>query len=179
MRTPTILRSIHARAWRVFYVRPRAEKKAAERLAADGFEVFVPLRAAVRQWSDRKQRVAEPLFRGYLFAHADERQRLGILEDPGIVKSLFFAGRLVEVTEEEITHLRALVTLPDAIEAVTMGAFPVGTDVLVQRGPLAGVRGRVTSHPSGLHLVVEIPSISHAVRLKVPADWVMRVAEAA
>ena len=42
------------------------------RLEAAGVHVFLPLRRTLRQWSDRRRWVEEPLFPGYLFARVDE-----------------------------------------------------------------------------------------------------------
>ena len=162
------------RAWRLFYVRPRAEKRAAARLAAAGHEVLLPLRAALRQWSDRKRRVEEPLFPGYLFAHVDERGRLDVLADEAVVRSVAFGGTLAEVPAPEVARLRALLAVPDRVEAVAREAFPPGAEVFVTRGPLRGVRGRVLDHPRSCYLLVEVPSVRQAVRVHVPSDWVLR-----
>ena len=70
--------------------------------------------------------------------------------------------------------LKALAAAPDRIEAVARAAFPVGAEVYVARGPLAGVHGRVVGHPRDLHLLVEVPSVQQAVRIQMPADWAVR-----
>ena len=163
------------RLWRVFYTRPRNEKKVADRLEARGVEVCLPMRSVLRQWSDRKKKVQEPLFPSYLFAHVDERQRLDVLADEGVVKTVSFGGRVAVVRQEEIDILRSLQAFPERIEAVTREAFPPGTGVMVTNGPLKGMRGSVSAVPKPLYLTVEIPSIHQAIRLQVPSDWVMRV----
>jgi transcription antitermination factor NusG len=163
-----------ARVWRVFTTRPRAEKRAAARLAAAGHEVFLPLRVALRQWSDRRRRVEEPLFPGYVFACVDERARLDVLLDEGVARSVGFGGALAAVPEADIAALRALQAVPDRLEAAARGAFPVGAEVYVARGPLRGLRGHVSGHPRACYLHVEVAAIRQAVRVEVPADWVLR-----
>ncbi|MEM0964202.1 MAG: transcription termination/antitermination NusG family protein, partial [Bacteroidota bacterium] len=74
------------RTWRAFTVRARSEKRVADRLSAAGIETFLPLRRALRQWSDRKKWVEVPLFSGYVFARVDERERLVVLETEAVVK---------------------------------------------------------------------------------------------
>lgn len=160
--------------WRVFYTRPRNEKKVAERLRAADLEVCLPLRTVVRQWSDRKKTVREPLFPSYLFAHVDERQRLDVLTDEAIVKSVAFGGQLAEVRDQEIDLLRSLESVPEDVEILAMSAFPRGAEVIVTDGPLKGARGTVSGFPRALYLSVEVPSIRQTVRFQVPADWVMR-----
>jgi len=160
--------------WRVFYVRPRAEKKAAARLESAGHEVFLPLRAAVRQWSDRKTTVEEALFPGYLFARVDERGRLAVLQDEAVVRCVAFGGRMAEVPEAEVAQLQALQAAPDRLAVVAQQAFPVGAEVYVTRGPLQGVRGTVVDHPKATYLLVEVASIRQTVQVHLPADWAFR-----
>ena len=162
--------------WRAFYTRPRNEKKVADRLAARGVDVCLPLRTVVRQWSDRKKRVQEPLFPSYLFAHVDERGRLAVLQDPAVVTTVSFGGALAEVRPEEIDALRALEAVPGSIETRAIGATPPGSTVIVTDGPLKGVRGVVEGSPKALYLTVRIESIQQGVCLQIPADWVMRTA---
>lgn len=163
-----------ARLWRVFYTKPRAEKKAAERLAAAGHDVLLPVRTTLRQWSDRHQRVEVPLFPSYLFAHVDEHDRLAVLTDEAVVKTVHFGGVPAVVPERDIALLRALADVPGQVEAVARQAFPVGAEVYVAKGPLAGVHGRVLGHPRDLYLLVEVPSVQQTVRIHLPADWAVR-----
>lgn len=162
------------RVWRAFYTRPRNEKKVAERLEARGLDVCLPLRTVLRQWSDRKKKVQEPLFPGYLFAHVDERDRIAVLQDSGVVTTVSFGGTIAEVRDEEIEALRALEAVPKSVEARTLEAAPPGAAVIVTNGPMKGVRGTVEGSPKALYLTVVIESIRQAVRLEVPSDWVMR-----
>ncbi len=168
-----------ARVWRVFYTRPRAEKRVEARLHAAGLDAFLPMRTTLRQWSDRTRRVAVPLFPAYLFARVDERERLAVLEDEGVVKTVAFGGVPAAVPEREMALIRTLAGSPEHVEAVAREAFPVGAEVYVARGPLAGVRGRVAGHPRALYLLVEVPSVQQAVRIQMPADWAVRPVAAA
>lgn len=162
------------KVWRVFTVRSRAEKRVLEHLQARGIEAYVPLRTALHQWSDRKRKVEVPLFPGYVFAKVDERQRLAVLEDAAVVRTVAFGARLAVVPDHEMELVRSLATLPGAVEAVTRRALPIGADVLLTNGPLKGVRGRVTGLPKERYLTVEVSSIHQAIRIQVPSDWAMR-----
>ena len=164
--------------WRVFYTRPRTERKIQARLEAAGHEVFLPLRTTLRQWSDRKQRVEVPLFPSYLFARVDERARLAVLEDEAVVKTVHFGGVLATIPEREMALLKALADVPGQIEAVAREAFPVGAEVYVAKGPLAGVHGRVVGHPRDLYLLVDVPSVQQSIRIHLPTDWAIRPAAA-
>jgi transcriptional antiterminator NusG len=139
-----------------------------------GHEVFLPLRSVLRQWSDRKKRVEEPLFPGYLFARVDERGRLAVLQHEPIVKTVHFGGTFAVMPDEVIDQLKLMQNTPERLEAITREAFPRGAEVFLERGPLAGLRGEVIGHPKALYLIVEVPVLNNAVRVHVPADWVMR-----
>ena len=52
------------------YTRPRWEKKIASLLDSRGIENYLPLNKILKQWSDRKKIVQEPLFKGYIFVNA-------------------------------------------------------------------------------------------------------------
>ena len=162
------------RTWRAFTVRARSEKRVADRLSAAGIETLLPLRRALRQWSDRKKWVEVPLFSGYVFARVDERERLVVLETEAVVKTVSFGDTLAEVPEQEIEILRTLMSVPDRLEAVARDAFPVGAEVILTNGPLKGVRGHVTDHPRDAYLSGEVPSIRQSIRVQVPTDWTMR-----
>ena len=55
--------------WFALYTRHRFEKKVAARLEDKGIESFLPLHTVLRQWSDRRKKVEEPLFNCYVFVH--------------------------------------------------------------------------------------------------------------
>ena len=50
------------RCWHALYVRSRAEKKVLAQLEDKGIQAYLPLIAQVKQWSDRRKKVEEPLF---------------------------------------------------------------------------------------------------------------------
>jgi transcription antitermination factor NusG len=167
---PTAARA--PRRWRLFYTAPRAERRCERRLLGDGVEAFVPCQTTVRQWSDRRKRVVEPLFPNYLFARVDERDRLATLQTPGVVRAVAFDGRPAEVSAEEIAWLRLLEATEDRVEPVPAPMPPRDTPVEIEDGPLRGLVGEVEAHRGGYRLLIRIPSIRQAVRVQVPAVWV-------
>ena len=48
--------------WYALYVKSRSEKKVLSQLEDMGLEAFLPLVTRIKQWSDRKKKVEEPLF---------------------------------------------------------------------------------------------------------------------
>lgn len=157
--------------WRVFYTRPRAEKKCEERLRNCRIEVFLPQRTVVQQWKDRKQKVTQPLFQNYIFARVDEQERIAVLRSPGIVRCVAFGGRPASITEDEIERLRIMQTRPEWLEPVDVPLPSVGKKITVDTGPLRGLSGVVVEHRGTTHLVVQISSIKQAVKVIIPATY--------
>ena len=161
-----------AQYWRVFYTAPRAEKKSEERLIERQIEVFLPKYTTVRQWKDRKKKVVEPLFRNYIFAHVDERERLQVLQTQGIVRCVTFSGKLATISNDEIEQLK--ITQNDPKRLALMGQWmpEVGKKVTLVEGPLKGLRGEVMQHRGQMHIIVRVTAIRQAIRVNVPAEWV-------
>jgi transcription antitermination factor NusG len=72
--------------WYALYLRSRYEKKANLELEKKNIETFLPLIEELHVWSDRKKRVMEPLFRGYIFVKTDLRDKETILMTDGVVR---------------------------------------------------------------------------------------------
>lgn len=130
--------------WFVLYTKPRNEKKVTSLLADKGVEVYCPQREVIKQWSDRKKKVIEPVFTSYIFVSLEnyKEQAAGILETPGAVRFLWWAGKPGIVREQEIKAIR------DFLEAYKNAEITVdikeGQKVSVTEGVLKGSEGVVT-----------------------------------
>ncbi|MEY4660481.1 MAG: hypothetical protein RLZZ42_433, partial [Bacteroidota bacterium] len=58
--------------WFAVYTRSRCEKKVAQMLTKRGIVNYCPLNKKLRQWSDRKKYIFEPLFPSYVFVYIEE-----------------------------------------------------------------------------------------------------------
>lgn len=169
---------VRRRIWRVFYTQPRAEFKCEERVEAAGIEVFVLKREEVRQWSDRKKKVVEPVFKSYLFARVHESERLEVLKTPGIIKTVHFGGSFAEVSEEEIEQLRLAQFEPRRLALYDLQLPARGERVVVTQGPMKGLSGEVIEHRGEQYLVIRIHAIRQALKVNVPAEWVRPISRA-
>ena len=66
--------------WYAVYVKSRYEKKTSKLLEDRNIETYLPLIGRLKQWSDRKKTVEEPLFKSYLFVHTDLKNYFDILK---------------------------------------------------------------------------------------------------
>jgi len=83
--------------WYAVYTRSRTEKQTQELLLRSGIEVYLPLVKNLKQWSDRKKWVEEPLFRSYLFVHISPAEYYDVLNIPGAVRYITFEGKAVAI----------------------------------------------------------------------------------
>lgn len=93
--------------WYVLYTKPRNEKKVSERLKQLGLTVYCPLVTVVKQWSDRKKKVQEPLLASYVFVRLDENEREKVFQVSGVVRYLYWLGKPAIVRDEEIVTLQS------------------------------------------------------------------------
>jgi transcriptional antiterminator NusG len=166
------MNSVSPFPWYVVAVRPNFERSASLHLHAKGYETFLPLYRVHRKWSDRSKEIEVPLFSGYTFCRFDPRQRLPILQVPGVVSILGFTGAgPLPVDEAEIEAVRTLLR-----SDLPVGPWPFlreGNFVTVERGPLTGVEGIVIEVKSKYRLVVSISLLQRSVYAEIDCDWVV------
>jgi transcription antitermination factor NusG len=93
--------------WYVLYTKPRNEKKVTERLEQLGFTVYCPLVEVIKQWSDRKKKVQEPLLPSYVFVRLEEKMRDQVFQVAGVVRYLYWLGKPAIVRDSEIETLQS------------------------------------------------------------------------
>ena len=159
--------------WTAFYTKPRSEKKVAERLYAEGFEIYCPTRTVLRQWSDRKKKVKEPIFTSYIFARVDEISRAQITMRPGIVSNVFWLGKPVKIRDQEIVEIRAFLEEHPKAE-VAYGNFQKGDQITIDSGPLIGSNG-IVSRIKGSKAHLSITSLGIEIQAEVCLNHLKKV----
>ena len=79
--------------WYAAYTAPRHEKYVTQQMDGRRIHCFLPLYRSVRRWKDRRMQVELPLFPGYVFVHLALRDRLQVLQLPGVVQLVSFSGK--------------------------------------------------------------------------------------
>ena len=128
--------------WYAVYTKPRSEKKVAERLSDNGFELYCPLIKTLRQWSDRKKKVQLPMFPGYVFVYVSENERFRILQDSGVLNFVFWLGKPAVIRDHEIEVIKDIAENGEEIN-INSDTFEVGKLVKIPEGPFKGMTGRV------------------------------------
>src|SRR4030042_6761553 len=95
-------------SWFAAYTRSRAEKAVARELEKQHINYYLPLYKTIRQWSDRKKKVEEPLIRSYIFVHITDKEYRKVLETSGVVNIVHFSGKPVSIPDWQIDNLKIL-----------------------------------------------------------------------
>lgn len=159
--------------WTAFYTKPRNEKKVSERLSDSGYEIFCPVRTVLKQWSDRKKKVKEPLFTSYIFARVDDSIRQEILQDQGVVSSVFWLGKPVVVRDSEIMAINDFLNENPEAGAVSR-IFHEGEKLQITDGPLRGETGELL-RIKGTKLILTIESLGFSLVAEVAKSRVQLV----
>jgi transcription antitermination factor NusG len=128
------------------------------------------------RWSDRWKNVVLPLFPGYLFARGETGQLHRLLRTPGVLTVVKTGDKPTLLTDSFIASLR------EALDRATAVAKPVterhdysiDEEVVVQEGPLAGLRGVVRQFRGARHLVIWVQAIGRGVAFTIGAALVAR-----
>ena len=161
--------------WYAVYVRSRYEKKVYNLLLEKGLTSFVPLIETLKQWSDRKKRVEEPLIKSYVFVKIDyHKEHVHVLETDGVVKFIGIGKTPSVVSERDINWLKRLTHEPDAI-GDTVASIPRGKKVKVLAGPFKDLEGVVQKEGREDRLVVYFDSIMQGVEITIAPELLAQI----
>ncbi len=126
--------------WYVVYTRPRWEKKVAGILLGKGIEHYCPLNKVMKQWSDRKKIVLEPLFKGYIFVKLQETTKWEIKNIDGILNFVYWLGKPAVVRETEIVTIKKFLQEFSSVEVIER-QLDINSKVLIKQGVLMNYHG--------------------------------------
>ena len=154
--------------WYAIYVRSRSEKKVVAQLEDIGVEVFLPLITRIKQWSDRKKKVEEPLFKSYVFVHSTTKQHIPILNVYGVIKFVTFEHQAVVVPENQIVAIKRYIDDFDEKEReLTNAELQIGDMVRITNGPMQGLIGRLQSIKDKRQIIVYIEAVGQYIPVSI------------
>lgn len=154
-------------AWYALYTKPNAEAQVARTLIERGLAVFLPLLPA------RPGGRIRPLFPAYLFVRCD-LNALGIASlqwIPGLRRILSFGGQPAAVPDEAIQVIEDGLREIEAAGGVLKHRFQPGDAVVIDSGPLAGLRG-IFQGPMGPaeRVRILVRFLGETNRMQVPVE---------
>lgn len=153
--------------WYAAYASANREKRVAEQFAHRSVEHFLPLYESVRRWKDRRKLLQLPLFPGYIFVRLALRNRLQVLQIPGVVRLVGFNGIPTPLLDEEVESLRR--ALAHGVRAEPHPYLRAGRSVRITAGPLAGREAIVVRHKGKQRVVISTELIQRSIMLEIDA----------
>ncbi|MEI8058529.1 MAG: UpxY family transcription antiterminator [Ferruginibacter sp.] len=126
--------------WHALYTKPRWEKKVAALLEERGVEHYCPLNKVVKQWSDRKKTILEPLFKSYVFVKIEDANKWELLKIAGVLNYVTWLGKPAKIKETEIDTIRRFLKEFKTVEVVD-GTLEINARVKVKQGVLMNYQG--------------------------------------
>lgn len=162
-------------SWYALYTKSRQEKKVFAELEQRGFTAYLPLEIKIRQWSDRKKKVEEPMIRSYVFIQTSEKEYYDILNISGAVRYVSFEGKAASIPEWQIDVMRKM-TDTSTSHFYTSESFKKGEKISIEEGPLKGYNGEVVKDNKGNRkLIIRIENIGYSLVIESSATKVRKV----
>ena len=152
-------------SWYAAYTCTHHEKRDAQQLSDRQIENFLPLYRSVRRWKDRRKELQLALFPSYVFVRMNLKDRLKVLQLPGVVSFVSFGGNPAPLLDIEIETLRQGTANPTQIAPHPY--LKVGRRVCVRNGPFAGTEGILVRRRDGCRVVVSIDLLMRSVAMEV------------
>jgi transcription antitermination factor NusG len=161
------------RFWFALYTKPRHEFKAESQLNLAMIQNYLPAITKLKQWSDRKKKITEPLLRGYIFILADEKERLQALEQQSIVRCVCERGRPAKIPEDQIENLRKFIR--EERDYIVHDGLIKGSRIRIKEGPFKDVEGVIIEEPGKKSIAVSIDLLNRTVITHITDDNIIEV----
>jgi transcription antitermination factor NusG len=154
-------------SWFAVHTRSKCEKKVASQLDDLQIKCFLPVIQEIRTWSDRRKRIDQPLFPGYVFVRipSEDRVRVSVLRTSGVVGFVGVQGQGIPIPDPEIESIQTLLS-----SRIPFEPYPflcVGQKVRIRGGYLDGVEGILAAKNSDRSVVISIELIQRSLAVQV------------
>jgi transcription antitermination factor NusG len=156
------------RRWFAVFTIPQNEKSVVKHLDIREIEAFLPTYETVRVWKNRQRvRTVLPLFPTYLFVRINGRERVRVLESPGVLQIVGNGKESASLLDSEIALLRS-----------GLGGQPVepyrelvvGEKVRIKSGIMQGVEGTLVRKSSKVRFVLTLGLINQHAAVEVDPE---------
>lgn len=157
--------------WYPVYTRSRAEKKANKELNRKGIQTYLPLKKAVKHWSDRKKIVEEPLIKSYLFAYISAREYAEVLMTNGVARFIYFSSQVASIPDQQIHDLKLLLATDADLELIDYDIKP-GESVLIKAGPFKGIIAELVSLQNKQRIILRLQNMGYSININTSIAFV-------
>jgi transcription antitermination factor NusG len=127
--------------WFAVYTKPRWEKKVSGILDDNGIENYCPLNKVVKQWSDRKKVILEPLFKSYVFVRVKDSEKWDLKNVNGILNFVYWLGKPARIKEEDIFTIKKFLNEFSDVQIEEVSRLTVNSKVRIKQGLLMNYNG--------------------------------------
>lgn len=160
--------------WYAIYTKSRTEKLVAKELSKSNIEYYLPLHKTLKQWSDRRKWIEEPLFKSYIFVHIDlAKDYLNVLQKDHVVCFIKFSGQAVPIPGEEIEQVKSIIGSGYPVKA-DVKDFSKGDAIIVAHGPLKGLEGELINFKGKQKVLVNLDLIEKNIMIDIPAGYIKK-----
>jgi len=156
--------------WCALHTRHQHESLVDGVLRMKGFDTFYPTSNRIHVWKDRKKRISEALFPGYLFVSDIGAHRLEVVSTPGVCSIVSIAGVPATIPNDEIESIRRAVSSPYPVEPHAY--LKEGDCVRVAHGPLSGIKGILVRKGNSARLVLAVQMLGRAAAVEIDSAFV-------
>lgn len=151
--------------WYAIRVKSKCERCVAAGLKGKGYGHFLPLARESRNWAQRRRNVERVLIPGYVFGQFDYGKRLPVLTIPGVAHIVSTSSGPCPIPADELAAV-------ELVARSACGAIPwpcpfVGDHVVVNAGPLRGLRGVLVEIKAQARVVVSVTLLNRSVAAEV------------
>lgn len=156
--------------WYALYTKSRCEKKVEEEINELGYPVYLPMVTRLKQWSDRKKKVQEPLIKSYVFVKANKTDRYKIIQTVNnAVMYIKFQGNDAPIPDWQINTLKRIVEKNIPYELQTKKLAP-GQHVTVKHGPFKNCQGEILRIKRKDVFVIRLDGIGYTLTMDLSGD---------
>lgn len=154
--------------WYAVYTKPRWEKKVASLFSENNITNYCPINRVVRQWSDRKKIVYEPLFKPFVFVQITDKEFTAVRMIHGVVNFVSWLGKPARIKDEEIEAIKRFLKDYTNVQLKTV-KINVNDTVRIVRGPFVEQEGNVVL-VKNKKVKVTLPSLGYVMIAEVETD---------
>ncbi len=132
----------------------------------DGYTSYLPMVKKMKEWSDRKKMVEEPLFKSYIFIKIRKNQIFDILQMSSIIKNVKFDGEPAVMRQQHIDLIKELIVRKTNFEIRDKEVF-IGKEITVKSGPFKGQKGIIMELRGKKRLLIRLDALDFTLEIEL------------
>ena len=162
---PAIMPELGEQNWYAVYTWAHHERRVAEIMTQRQIRGFLPVYRSLRRWKDRRKEIEMALFPSYVFVHLALRDRVRVLDIPGVVDIVGARGRPTPLAMGEIECLQR--GMEGSVRVHPHPFLQVGRRVRIRCGSMTGLEVILIRRKDGPRLVLSIEILRRAVSVEI------------